>query len=265
VRAGSALRLKDSWPKVTRYTWLSVATVVLLTVLWEAAIDLGWVQSAFIVSPSRIVRSAINLTKSGELTGHIGVTLARTFTGFLAGTLLGLIVGLAMGWSRTLRALLDPLVSIIYPLPKIALLPLIILMVGIGETPIILIVTLGAFFPVVVNSMTGVMNINQIYFEAAQNYGAGRLRTFTRVILPGSLPVAFSGIRLALGLSLLSTVIAELAIANRGLGAMLWLSWQTLRIDRIYVAIALIALIGLLLNGLLKLVSLWLIPWKEEK
>jgi NitT/TauT family transport system permease protein len=187
------------------------------------------------------------------------------FIGFLAGAVPGLIIGLAMGWSRPLRALLDPVVAVVYPLPKITLLPLIMLLIGVGEQAMILVVALAAFFPVLINSIAGVINIEPLYFEVARTYGASRWQTLTKVILPGSLPMAFAGIRLALGLALLTTVVVELAIATKGLGAMLWLSWETLRIDRIYVATGVIAILGLLLNPIVQFLARRLIPWKEEQ
>lgn len=256
-------RMVAFFKKVNRQTWLSVVSVLLILGFWEAAVDLRWIKSAFLVAPSKIVIATVNLVARGELLEDISVTLVRMFAGFLIGTILGLLVGLAMGWNKEIRGLLDPVVSIVYPLPKIALLPLIMLLVGIGEFPIILVVALAAFFPVLVNCVAGVINIEQIYFDVAQNCGASRLKTFTRVVLPGSLPVAFAGIRLALGMSLLLAVVVEMSIATTGLGAMLWLSWQTLRVERIYVAIAVIAVLGLLLNPLLNLLGRYLIPWKE--
>ena len=251
--------------KVSRETWISVFAAAFLLGMWEAAIDLDWVNSAFIVSPSTIVTATVRLARSGDLGEHVYTTLIRMILGFIAGSIPGMIIGLAMGWSKTLRAILDPVVSVVYPLPKIALLPLIMLVVGIGESPIILLVALGAFFPVLINCIAGVNNIAPIYFDVAQNYGASRFKIFTRVILPGSLPVALAGFRLALGISLLLTVVAELAIATKGIGAMLWLSWQTLRVERIYVAIEVIAALGLILNWLLGIASRRLVPWQESR
>ncbi|OGN93282.1 MAG: hypothetical protein A2Z75_00285 [Chloroflexi bacterium RBG_13_50_10] len=250
--------------RFNRGALLSLISILLFIGLWEAAVDLRWINSAFILAPSTIAIATIDLIRSGKLLPNISITLARMFMGFFAGTILGLIIGLLMGWSRDLRAFLDPVVSVIYPLPKIALLPLVILLIGIGEPPIILVVALGAFFPVLVNSMAGVVNIDQIYFDAAKSYGASGFRMFTKVMLPGSLPTAFAGIRLALGMSLLMTIVMELAIATNGLGAMLWLSWQTLNIENVYVAIAAIAVLGLLLNPLLNLGGRYLSLWKEK-
>ena len=259
------IKVLTALKRVSREAWLSVFSVLFLLALWEAAVGLGWVNSAFLPAPSAIVMATIDLLGSGELLGHISITLARMSAGFFIGTILGLVIGLTMGWSKGMRALLDPVVSVVYPLPKIALLPLIMLLTGIGELPIIMVIALGTLFPVLVNCIAGAVNIDQIYFDAAQNYGASKFRTFTKVILPGSLPVAFAGIRLALGMSLLLAVVVELSMATSGLGAMLWLSWQTLRVERIYVAIVVIAVLGLLLNPLLKLIERHLVPWREEK
>jgi len=251
--------------RVRREAWISIFSVVFVISLWEAAVDLRWVNSAFFPSPSPIARATVDSIASGELTSHVSSTMARMFAGFFAGAVSGLVIGLAMGWSKEVRAFLDPIVSVIYPLPKIALLPLIILLVGIGEGPVIMIVALGAFFPVLVNCVAGVANIEPIYFDVARNYGSGKLKTFVRVVLPGSLPMALAGLRLALGMSLLLTVVVEMSIATKGLGAMLWLSWQTFRIEKIYVAIVIIAVLGLLLNWLLGLAGRRLAPWREAR
>jgi NitT/TauT family transport system permease protein len=258
------MRLRGALWRPSREVWISILSVVVVLALWEAAVDFNWLDSAFLVAPSAIVRATVELAVDGELFGHIRATLARMSVGFIVGSFLGLVVGLAMGWSKEIRAAVDPFVSVIYPLPKIALLPLIMLLVGIGEGPIVLVIALGAFFPVLVNSIAGVMSIDPIYFDVARNCGASRYKTFARVMLPGSLPMVLAGLRLALGLSLLLAVVVELSIATTGLGAMLWLSWETLRVERIYVAIAVIAALALLLNPLLSFVGRRLTPWLQE-
>jgi ABC-type nitrate/sulfonate/bicarbonate transport system permease component len=251
------------WLRSRQEMWLSIITIPAVLVLWEAIVDFGWVRSPFLPSPWSIMRATVQLTASGELGTQLGPTLARMLIGFIVGTVPGVIIGLAMGSSRRLRALLDPVVAVAYPLPKITLLPLIMLLIGIGEQAMILIIALAAFFPTLINSLAGVTAIEPLYFEVARNYRASRFQTFVKVILPGSLPMVMAGIRLGLGLALLTTVVVELAVATRGLGAMLWLSWETLRIERIYVAIAVIAILGLLLNPLTQFLTRRLIPWKE--
>ena len=249
---------------IQRDTLLSAASIIFTIALWEICVDLKWVNSAFFIAPSTILAATIDLILNGELLNHIAITLARMLTGFFIGTILGLAIGMVMGWSKHFKALLEPFVSIIYPLPKIALLPLLILLIGVGEKPIILVIAMGAFFPVLVNCIAGVVTIDRIYFDVAKNYGASQFKIFIKIILPGILPLVLAGIRLALGMSLLLAVVLELSIATKGIGAMLWLSWETLRIERIYVAIFVIAVIGLLLNPLLQSIGRRLAPWREE-
>jgi ABC-type nitrate/sulfonate/bicarbonate transport system permease component len=249
--------------RISRELMISIAAVVVVVGLWETSIDLKWVVSPFAVAPSSILVAMFNLWAGGSLPADILATVARMLAGFILGVVFGALAGLLMGWIKEIRAVLTPFVSIIYPLPKIALLPLIMLFLGIGEAPMILVIALGAFFPVLINSVAGVLNIEPIYFDAARNYGAGNYKLFTTIILPGSMPMIVAGIRIAVGISLLVSVSAELAMGNSGLGAMLWMSWQTLRVVNIYVGILTVAILGLLMYWLVDLFSRRTITWKE--
>jgi ABC-type nitrate/sulfonate/bicarbonate transport system permease component len=250
--------------KVNWETWVALCSAVLLVAIWQVSINLGWLHSVFFPAPSAILRSAVDMLRKGELQSDVTFTLVRMLAGFSIGTIAGMLVGLAMGWSKTLRLLLDPLVTVVYPIPKIAILPLIMLIIGIGEQTTILVIALSAFFPVLINCVAGVVNISPTYFDVAKNYGANRFQIFTKVILPGSLPLTFAGIRTAFGMALTMVVVIEMTMASKGLGAMLWLAWITLRVDRIYVAIILIAIISLLINPLINIVAALLAPWKPE-
>jgi ABC-type nitrate/sulfonate/bicarbonate transport system permease component len=229
--------------------------------LWEIAVRLGYVESLFFPPPSLVAATLIELLKTGKLQPHLFISLKRIFFGFFLGSVPGLILGLIMGWSRKIRMLLDPLVSATYPIPKIALLPLIMLIFGIGEISKIVLIAIGCFFLVLINSMAGVMNIDKIYFEVAKNYGASKYNIFTKVVLKGSLPMIFTGLRLALGLSLILAVAAEMVSANQGLGAMIWLAWETLRTENLYAGIVTIAFLGLSFTSILKQAEKKLIPW----
>jgi NitT/TauT family transport system permease protein len=135
------------------------------------------------------------------------------------------------------------------------------LIFGIGEMSKIVLIAIGCFFLVLINSMAGVMNINKIYFEVAKNYGASKYKIFTKVVIRGSLPLIFTGLRLALGLSLILVVAAEMVSANQGLGAMIWLAWETLRTENLYAGIIVIAFLGLSFTSILKHVERKLMPW----
>ena len=168
--------------------------------------------------------------------------MSRMIPGLLLGAVPGLLLGLAMGWSRALRRALDPILMAIHPIPKIAILPLLMIFFGIGEASRIAVASVAAFFPMLISTMAGVQQINPIYFEVARNYGASPFKLFTRVILPGSLPLALSGLRLAANVTLLVTIAAEIVMADRGLGSLVWLAWETLRIELLYATLTVVSL-----------------------
>jgi ABC-type nitrate/sulfonate/bicarbonate transport system permease component len=243
---------------------LSVVSPLVLVLLWEGLVRLGYLEELFFPPPSKITRTLIKLTQSGALVAHVLITMRRVLLGFFLGAVPGIILGLMMGSSKKIRAVVDPIIATTYPMPKIALLPLIMLIFGIGDPSKVVTIASGVFYLLVVNCMTGVCNIEPIYFEAARNYGAGRLRMFTKVLLPGSLPVIFAGIRLGLGVALLIAIAIELVSARQGLGAMIWLAWQTLKTEVLYVGVFICAVLGLLSTAAVELTRRKLIPWEQE-
>jgi len=239
-------------------------TLVFLS-LWESAARLGWIQVLFFPAPSTIFNSAQHLIASGELFLDLRATLSRVVLGFVLGGVPGLILGMGMGWSARLRALVDPFIAAIHPMPKIALLPLLMIFFGVGETSKVLLIGIGTFFPMLLNAMAGVRQISPIHFEVAQNYGASASKVFTRVIVPGALPWALTGIRLAFNIALLLTIAIEITNGRDGIGARIWLAWQTFRIEEIYVTLAVMAILGFVTQGLIERVGHWLVPWHVER
>jgi NitT/TauT family transport system permease protein len=231
--------------------------------LWEIGVQRGAISALYYPPPSAILGVLQRMLASGELFGHISATLWRMLVGLLTGGGLGLVLGMLMGWSRDLRAVLDPLIAAIHPLPKIAILPLIMVIFGIGETSMILVVAMGAFFPMLINTLAGVLQIHPIHFDVARNYGASRLKIFQRVIWPGSLPLILTGLKLAINITLLLAVGVEMVSARKGLGAMIWMAWTTMRTEEIYASLLIITLMGILVNLLLHVITTKLVPWQE--
>jgi NitT/TauT family transport system permease protein len=170
-----------------------------------------------------------------------------------------------MGWSQRLRIVIDPFIAAAHPVPKIALLPIIMIIFGIGESSKVVVVGVAAFFPMVINAMAGVRQISPIHFEVAENYGANPVKTFTRVVVPGSLPLVLTGARLALNTALLLTIAVELVAAQKGLGVMVWFAWQTLRTEELYASVAATATMGVSFNLLLQRLAAHLVPWQVER
>ena len=159
-----------------------------------------------------------------------------------------LILGIAMGLNRWVRAAFDPLVAATYPIPKSAILPLALLIFGLGEGSKIFMVAIGVFFPVVINATTGVLEINRIYLDVGRNYKASRWNTFWTIALPGALPVIMTGFKLGIGIGLILIAIAEMIGAKSGLGYMIWTAWETFSVEQMYVGLFTIAIIGFVLT-----------------
>lgn len=270
-RAGRAAQFTDPVLSEDRYRQgrrqvpaVAIAIATLILVLWEVAARQGWISALFFPAPTTIASTIVSLSISGVLIENTLVTLSRLLLGIAVGGGLGVLLGLAMGMSRSLRAVLEPFVAAVHPIPKIAVFPLILIMLGIGEASKVAIASLAAFFPLLINTIAGVRQIHPIYFEVAQNYGAGRLKIFLRVTLPGSLPTMLAGLLLALNITLLVTVAVEMIGAREGLGAMIWLSWMTMRTERLYASLTMIILLGIGFNVLFHRLMQRLVPWQGD-
>lgn len=241
----------------------------ILTILffsgWELSSRMAWISPLFFPPPSRIFMKLINLSISGELWVNLSSTVERLVLGFLLGAIPGILLGLSMGWSRRLGKIIDPIIAALHPIPKITIFPLILIIFGMGDFSRVVAIGLSAFFPALINSMSGVRQFSPIYFEVTRNFRASRWKTFTRVILPGSLPSVLSGIRLALNLSMVIAVTVELINATTGLGVMIFFAWQVLKIENLYAALFTTAILGIIINSGLHLISAKIAPWADSQ
>jgi NitT/TauT family transport system permease protein len=245
--------------------WISAAIFVAFLTVWEIGVHAGWFSALFFPAPSTIAGTLGKLFRNGEMLTNLKASFFRVVAGFLLGGIPGFLLGMSMGWSRRLRSVVDPFVAAVHPVPKIAILPLIMIIFGIGESSRVIVVAVAAFFPMLINTMAGVRQISPIYFDVAENYGAGLFKIFTRVVIPGSLPLVMAGVRLAVNIALLLTVAVELVAAREGLGSMIWFAWETLRTEELYASLTVIALLGISFNFFLQRLTLRLVPWQREK
>jgi ABC-type nitrate/sulfonate/bicarbonate transport system permease component len=239
---------------------LPALAVLLGLAAWELAVRAGALSPLFYPPPSAIARALGGLIESGKLAAGLAASLSRILLGFACGGGAGLLLGLAMGWSHRLRLVLDPLVAAAHPVPRLALLPLILLIFGIGETSRILVVSLSCLFPMLINAMTAVRQIEPLYFEVARNFGAGRWQVLGHVLLPASLPGVMAGSRLALIAALRTTLGIELITSDAGLGHLIWQSWERFNTADLYAALAVTAALGILMNVGLKRLVAWAQP-----
>jgi ABC-type nitrate/sulfonate/bicarbonate transport system permease component len=260
MRSGQATPRRLLWDE----RWMSALVILAALALWEIAARAGWISRLFFPPPSTILLTLGRMVVTGKLWPALALTLHRLALGVAIGAGSGLLLGWLMGANRAVRVALDPIVAALHPLPKLALFPIFLVLLGIGEASKIALVTMAAFFPMLINTLAGVQQIDRTYWETAANYGARRGALVRRVILPGSLPLVMVGLRLAVNSALVVTIAVEMLSARTGLGATIWLAWQTLRTEELYAVLVVIGLLGIAANSLLVAVTRRLLPWSTE-
>lgn len=243
---------------------ISVASPIGLLLAWELAARLGFLDVRFFPAPSTIIGVLVHLAQTGELMENVLISLQRIFLGFLLGGIPGVIIGIVMGISRPVRAFVDPLISATYPIPKSSILPLILLIFGLGEMSKVVMVAIGVFYPIAINATAGVLQISPIYLDVGKSFKASRWDTFRTIALPGALPFIMAGVKLGMGLALILIAIAEMVGARSGIGFMIWSAWETFSVGTMYAGLFVIALIGFVLSLLLNEVERRVIRWKVE-
>jgi NitT/TauT family transport system permease protein len=239
-----------------------------LLALWECLVRAGWLDARFFPAPSSIIGTfehmAWGLPWKDSLGWHVLVSLSRAAIGFALGAAPAIVVGALMGLMPLLRAAIQPMVGALYPIPKVAILPLVMLIFGIGEESKWAIIAVGVFFQVLIATAAGVANIDRIYLDVGANFKASRTATFITIALPGALPVIFAGLRLGWGASLLLLVTAEMVSSQSGIGFIIWRAWQLMSVEDMYVGLVVIAFIGIASFWLIDLAEARLLPWKKR-
>jgi len=243
---------------------LGLLTPLAVVLLWEVAARAGWIDLRFFPAPSAVLAESWRLLRSGELVVHVGASLSRVAIGFLVGAMPAVAIGMAMGLNKYVRAALQPMIDATYPIPKIAILPLVLLVFGLGESGKYAILAIGVFFQVVITTAAGVAAIDRVYFDVARSFHVGRLALARTVVLPGAMPVIFAGMRLGLGTALLLVIAAEMVAAKSGLGFLIWQSWQLFAVEEMYVGLMTISLTGLVVFQLLSALESRVLRWRPK-
>jgi NitT/TauT family transport system permease protein len=229
---------------------------------WELLTRTGWIPPLFLPSPVAVVREGAGMFASGELAAHVAQSLLRIVLGFGLGALGGVAVGLAVGVWSLAEAVGNPLIAATFPIPKIALLPLLILWLGIGEASKVAVIMLGVFFPMAINTYAGVRHADPLLIRAAVSFGAGRLSLIGKVIVPSALPMIFAGLKLGAGTSLLLLVAAEMIAASSGIGFLVLNAQNLMETTRLMVGIVVLSLLGVGSHWALSALERVVIPWK---
>ncbi len=241
-----------------------ILSPLVLLLLWELLSRTSTIDQRFFPPPSAIFYHLFFVSPGEGIFTDIFMSLYRISFGYFFGCLLGIAGGITMGLIKPVRLILYPLVAVTYPIPKIAILPLIMLIFGIGDLSKIVVVMIGSFFLVLINTLHGVDNIAKIYHDVATVYKISCRNFVFRVILPGSLTSIFTGLKLAIGYSLVIVVAAEFSGADAGLGYLIWQSWETFSIKAMYAGIFVIGALGFIFTYSLEILERMLIPWKPK-
>jgi NitT/TauT family transport system permease protein len=264
VRASAELRLappKSFWER-NEHALLGAFAMTTFLLFWEAAVFFEWINPLFTSSPSRIVTTGYGMFADGSIWPHLQVSGYEFVVGFGMAIIVGVPLGILMGWYGRLNAILDPFVSALYATPRIALLPLIMIWFGIGLESKIAIVFLGAVFPILVNTITGVRTINADFVKVARSFGASDRQMFMTVALPSSVPLLLSGLRLGLGHALIGIVVGEMYGATYGIGHLIAVSGARFQTDAVMVGIIIIAGTGVAMTELLRLIEKRFERWR---
>jgi sulfonate transport system permease protein len=243
---------------------VAMALLIPLTLLaaWAFAAREGWVAEQILPPPGQVYQTFLDLWHQGDLTSNAAISLLRVVEGFVAGTGIGLALGVAMGLSPTIEDYVRPLFTAFAQVPALGLIPLFMLLVGIGETLKILIIARAAFVPVTLNTLRGIRVVPVAYLEVARLFRFRRARLLSRVVLPAALPSIFTGIRYGLTHAWLALVAVELLASSEGLGYLLVYGRQMFQLDLVISSMIVIGVIGFAMDFALAKVEVGLQRWR---
>jgi ABC-type nitrate/sulfonate/bicarbonate transport system permease component len=252
--------------ELTRTLKLTVLGLILpvgLIVLWEIAANNNWINVLFYPAPSEIMQRTWEHLTDGKLINHSEVTFKRLMIGFVVGAVPGIGLGLAAGIIPAIRHLLYPMATALYVVPRIALLPLVLVAMSVGDPARIFMVAFSVFFIVFFSALSAAEQVETTHIDTARAFGANHDRVVRSVLLPGSAPAIFSGLRVAMGVALIIIVSTEFLASNNGLGAFIWRSYQIFDFPSMYTGIVAVTIFGVLVNWALLAVEWTVIPWRR--
>ncbi|WP_413458972.1 ABC transporter permease [Herbaspirillum huttiense] len=266
VRAATPRR--RGWPhddgyRPGRFTGWIVPLLFLLAV--EAGARLDWIPARLLPPPSELAHTLWTLAQRGELLPHIAASLARVASGFVIGSVLAVALGLLVGISRRAEALLEPSFQALRAIPSLAWIPLLLLWLGIDETPKVVLIAIGAFFPAYLNLVAGIGDIDHKLIEVGTSSGLTTGELIRHILLPASLPYLFAGLRSGLSLAWMFLVAAELIAATKGVGYLLSDGRESSRPDLVLAAILILALLGKISDSLLRAVEQKSLGWRDAR
>lgn len=240
-------------------SWIAVALVL---IIWEVIVVAARLNPIYLPRPTHILAALFTMFSSGGLFIDLLATLGRIFGGFVISLILGILLGIWMATSERVNAIADNFIAALYPLPKVTLIPLLIIWLGTGGPFMLAISALGAIFPVVINTVLGIRQCDPGLILAARDLGASNRQIIKMVLLPSAVPSIFAGVRLGLGVSIILVVAAEMVVGKVGLGARLYLAGQILETEQVFAVLIVLALLGVVVTKAQDLIDAWLSRWR---
>jgi len=258
---GFVLPRQTTWSRNQDLILGAIGLIAVLTV-WELSVNVGLVRANWVSSPSRIVAMAPTVFGQDNILAHLQISAVEFFWGFGLAVLVGVPLGVLTGWYRTMRGLTEPLISALFATPTVALVPILILIFGIDAPSKAAVVFLSAVWPVVINTSAGIQVLDKGWLDAARTFGASDARIFRTIGLPATIPFIISGLRTAVARGLVGVVVGELYASKGGIGFYLNRAGQTFQTDKYYVAVVVIALIGVVVVYLLQRLEKRFARWR---
>jgi ABC-type nitrate/sulfonate/bicarbonate transport system permease component len=230
--------------------------------IWEFGSQTGLISKIALPAPSEAFSAFLHLVRTGMLWVHLSASLQRLLIGWVFGTALGVTVGLAIGLFSMARAGISPLVSSLFPIPKIALLPLFIIWFGIGEGSKVATILFGTFFPIVIATYAGVDGVDRSLIRIGQSFGMTWLSIVRKIILPGALPAILSGLRISASIGIILLVAAEMIGAEHGIGAYILLAGSLMATDQLIAGVGMLSVLGLTISWAIGRAEKYLLRWR---
>jgi taurine transport system permease protein len=244
---------------------INLAGVVVFLGLWAAATGLGWIDRIFLPPPGEVLAEARKILASGQLLTDILMSSKRVFLGFAWATLVAVPLGIVMGVWWPAKALMDPFVSLLRPLPSITWIPLTMLWLGIGEAQKTAIVFMGSWIYILLYTVESTKRVDPLLIRAARNLGASDLAIMREVILPGALPGILTGLKVTLAISWSCVLSAEMIAAQNGLGALIWQAKDWGNLALVLVGMVCISITVLVADWLMNRIERMLLPWERHR
>jgi ABC-type nitrate/sulfonate/bicarbonate transport system permease component len=243
---------------------LRIGALTAFLAIWETASRAGMVDPLFASSPSLIVAKFAEMIGDGSIWPHVAATAGVTAAGFGLAVVVGVPAGILMGRSALINATVEPFVAALYASPQVAFLPLLIIWLGIGFTSKVALVFIGSVIIMIINTETGVSQVDSRLIETARSFTASERQVLTKIVLPAALPIILAGMRLSIGRALVMVVVAEIYASNRGLGYLIFQAGGMYDTAQVFVGVGILAAAGVTLTALLRALERWLAPWQFD-